>query len=175
MSRSRRGQAVVEFALVLPILASLVFGGMYVTLLIADDIKAGYAVGAGTRVAAELGGALTTQGATTATIDAQIVNDVLSALQGAPYMTVDEIDVYRPSATSTDGTMKAGDHANAYDASGHAIVTPFPFPLSERLQAPPDETSIGVRLVWHYSTPLIGFGRASTTTYAVMRCTPLTS
>ena len=172
MPRPTRGQALVEFALVVPILALLAFGGLYVTLLISCDLKAGYAARAGARVAAELGGRQSNPTATTAQIDAAIVSDVLAGVQGTAYMTVDEIDVY--AATSSDGTIKPTDLADVFDGSGHPLTLQS-FALDSRLQTPPAETSIGVRVKWHFSTPFVGFGTVNTSSYAVMRCAPVAS
>lgn len=172
MSRKGRGQAVIEFALTVPIVALLVFGGLYVTILVSDDIKAGYAVRAGVRLATELGGRQTNASATTAQIDGEIVNNVLAVMQVTTYATVDEVDIY--AVTSSDGTMQPGDLADAFDGTGRPLATQT-FPLDLRLQSPPDETSLGIRLRWHYTTPLLGYGAVSMSTYAVMRLTPVTS
>lgn len=167
-----RGQAAVEFALVVPIVALLLFGGLNVTLLIGDDIKAGYAVRAGVRLASELGGRQTNPSATTASIDARVVADVLAAVRNSAFATTDEVDIY--AVTSNDGTMQPGDLADTFDGSGRPMSVQT-FPLELRLQSPPNETSLGVRLRWHYTTALLGFGQAATATYAVMRCAPVTS
>jgi hypothetical protein len=168
----RRGQAVVEFALVVPIVALLLFGGLYTTILISGDIKAGYAVRAGVRLATELGGRQSNPTASTPEIDAKIVSNVLAVMQSTTYVVIDEVDIY--AASSSDGTMQPGDLADAFDGTGRPLAVQT-LPLELRLQSPPDETSLGVRLRWHYTTPLVGFGSVATSTYAVMRCAPITS
>lgn len=169
---TQRGQAMLEFALVVPVVAVLVFGGLYVTLLIGDDLKAGYAVGEGVRLAAQLGGRQSNPTATTAVIDASIVGDVLAVMHGTSYVTVDEIDIY--AVTRADGRMQPGDLVDTFDGTGNPLLVQT-FPLEARLQSPPDDTALGVSMRWHYTTPLLGFGTASTTTYAVMRCEPITT
>jgi Flp pilus assembly protein TadG len=172
MPRHSRGQATLEFALVVPVIALLVFGGLNVTILIGDDLKAGYAVGAGVRYAAELGGRQSNPTATTAQIDAAIVSDVLTVMHGTSYVTLDEVDIY--AVSSADGSMQPGDPADTFDGTGRPLARQT-FPLELRLQSPPDDTSMGVRLRWHYTLPLLNLGTAATTTYAVMRCEPITS
>jgi Flp pilus assembly protein TadG len=172
MRAGQRGQAVIEFAFVVPVVALLLFGGLYVTLLMGNELKAGYAVGHGVRIAAVLGGRESQPTATTAQVDALIVGDVLAVMHGTAFVTVDEVDVY--AVTSGDGTMQPGDLRDTFDGLGRPLATQT-LPLEARLQSPPDETSLGVRLRWHYTTPLLGFGTASTSTYAVMRCEPITS
>ncbi len=172
MWRRERGQAALEFALVAPIVALLLFGGLYVTLLISDDIKAGYAVRTGVRLGSELGGLQSNPTTPTSQIDARIVSDVLAVMQTTTYVAVDEVDIY--AVTSSDGTLQPGDHVDAFDGKGQSLATQT-FPLSLRLQIPPDETSLGVRLRWHYTTPLLRFGSVPMETYAVMRLAPITS
>ena len=172
MLMSKRGQAALEFAFVAPVVALLLFGGLYVTLLVSNDIKAGYAARAGVRLATELGGRQSNATATTAQIDAKVVANVLAVMQTSTYAVVDEIDIY--AVTSADGTMQPGDLADTFDGTGRPLALQT-LPLELRLQSPPDETSLGVRLRWHYTTPLVGFGSAATATYAVMRCAPITS
>ncbi len=172
MLESARGQALIEFALVAPVVALLLFGGLGVTLLVSDDIKAGYAVRAGVRLASELGGRQSNPTAPTSQIDGQVVSNVLAVMQRTTYATVDEVDIYAVSSSS--GIMQASDPADTFDGSGHPLGTQS-FPLELRLQSPPDETSLGIRLRWHYTTPLLGFGSLAMSTYAVMRMAPITS
>jgi Flp pilus assembly protein TadG len=172
MLQSARGQALVEFALIAPVVALLLFGGLYVTLLVSDDIKAGYAVRAGVRLASELGGRQSNPTAPTAQIDGKVVNNVLAVMQPTTYATVDQVDIY--AVSSSDGTMQPSDPVDTFDGSGHPLATQS-FPLELRIQSPPDETSVGIRVRWHYTTPLFGFGSVSMSTYAVMRMTPITS
>lgn len=172
MQAAQRGQAVIEFALVVPVVALLLFGGLYTTILISDDIKAGYAVRAGVRLGTELGGRQSNPTGSTAQIDSKIVSNVLAVMQSTTYAVVDEVDIY--GVSSSDGTMQPGDLADTFNGTGHPLAVQT-LPLELRLQSPPDETSLGVRLRWHYATPLVGFGSVSMSTYAVMRCAPITS
>jgi Flp pilus assembly protein TadG len=172
MRASGRGQAAIEFALVAPIIALLLFGGLYVTILVSNDIKAGYAVRTGVRLGSELGGLQSNPATPTSQIDARIVRDMLAVMQTTTYVTVDEVDIY--AVTSADGSMQPGDHADTFDGSGNPLTTQT-FPLDLRLQSPPDETSLGVRLRWHYTTPLLRLGSVAMATYAVMRLAPITS
>src|SRR5581483_6677087 len=121
------------------------------TVMVSDKVIAGYACRQGARLAAEIGGSQTNPTLTTAQVDADIVDNVLAVARALNYSTLQEIDIYQPSRA--DGIYTPGtDPVDRYDANGNLIGT-VGFPISNRNQIPPNETSIGVRLVWQYNPP----------------------
>ena len=171
--RHRRGQSLAEMAVVIPVLVFLLMGGFDATVLIANKVTAGYAVRQGVRLAAEIGGSQTNPSASTYGVDIQIVRNVLAVTRGMTSAGVTEIDIYAPS--KADGTYTSGDPLDQYFVSG-TTVSPgtATFPISNRNQTPPNETSIGVRVLWTYSPPAGIFPQnMHVADYAVMKAAPL--
>lgn len=170
----RRGQSLAEMAVVIPVLVFLLMGGFDATMLIADKITAGYAVRQGARLAAELGGSQTNPGATTLQIDQQIARNALAVARSMNSVTLKEIDVYAPS--KPDGTYTSGDPVDQYfvGPGGSLSAGTQTFPIQNRNQTPPNETSIGVRLLWQYSPPAGVFPKnMQMEDYAVMKAAPV--
>jgi len=168
-----RGQSLAEMAVVIPVLFFLLMGGFDATIMIADRVTAGSAVRQAARLAAELGGIQTNPGSTTSQIDMQIVHDALAVARSMTSANVTEVDIYAPSGA--DGMYRAGDPVDQYLISGGAISPGTQtFPIQNRLQIPPTETSIGVRLVWNYSPPAGIFPKnMQIIEYAVMKAAPV--
>jgi hypothetical protein len=169
-----RGQSLAEMAVVIPVLFFLLMGGFDATIMIADRVTAGSAVRQAARLAAELGGTQTNPGATTSQIDLQIVHDALAVARSLTSASVTEIDIYAPS--QADGIYRPGDPVDQYLISGGGAISPGTqtFPIQNRLQIPPTETSIGVRLVWNYSPPAGIFPKnMQIVEYAVMKAAPV--
>ena len=169
------GQSLVELALVVPLLALLIMGGFDASIMVSDKVTSGSAVRQGARLAAELGGSQSNPGATTADIDMQIVHNVMAMAGGMTSGTVSEIDIYAP--TRPDGNYLAGaDLVDKYfiRADGSVRVGTQTFPISKRKQSPPNETSIGVRLVWTYNAPAGIFPKNMILSdYSVMKAAPI--
>lgn len=168
----RRGQSLAEMAVVIPVLVFLLMGGFDATILIANKVTAGYAVRQGVRLAAEIGGTQTNPSASTNGVDMQIVRNVLAVTRGMTSATVNEIDIYAPSRA--DGTYTTGDPLDQYFISGTAVSGgTLTFPISNRDQTPPNETSIGVRVLWQYTPPAGIFPQnMRVADYAVMKAAP---
>ena len=169
-----RGQSLAEMAVVIPVLFFLLMGGFDATIMIADRVTAGSAVRQAARLAAELGGTQTNPGATTSQIDLQIVHDALAVARSLTSASVTEIDIYAPS--QADGIYRPGDPVDQYLISSGGAISPGTqtFPIQSRLQIPPTETSIGVRLVWNYSPPAGIFPKnMQIVEYAVMKAAPV--
>ena len=174
------GQAIIEVAIATPVLIGLLLGAFNVAVLISDKVVAGAAVRQGARLAAEEGGTDTNPPpATTASIDQDIVKNVLVVARSMNYSTLQDIYIYRVDFAAMPGGQLgdppiAGAHYNRYNAVTGALVGGIGFPISERSQIPPDETSIGVKLIWAYTPPT---GTASFTItlseWAVMKASPV--
>lgn len=173
--RRRTGQSLAELAVAIPVIFFLLMGGFDASMMISDKVTSGSAVRQGARLAAELGGSQTNPNATTASIDLQIVRNVLAVARGMTATTVTEIDIYAP--TAADGVFDPGDDQfDQYFISSGGGVTPgsLTFPIQNRQQTPPNETSIGVRLVWQYHAPAGIFPpNLLLTDYAVMKAAPI--
>jgi Flp pilus assembly protein TadG len=170
--RKRRGQSLVELAITIPVMALLLLGGFDTTMLIWDKLVAGYAVRQGVRLASELGGRQTNPTATQAAIDQKIVRNVLAVTNSWAYGTLLELDIY--GVTRADGVMQATDYKDQFDGSGNPLGGgQQTFTLERRYQTPPDETTIGVRLVWRFTVPAGTFGNMTFTEYAVMNSSPV--
>lgn len=173
-SRGKRGQSLAEMAVVIPVLVFLLMGGFDATVMISDKVTAGYAVRQGARLAAEIGGIQTNPSGTTQGVDMQIVRNVLAVTRGLTSANVQEIDIYAPSRS--DGNFVSGDPLDQYliSSGGGISAGTQTFPISNRNQTPPTETSIGVRVVWQYSPPAGVFPQnMRIVDYAVMKAAPL--
>jgi hypothetical protein len=177
---AQRGQALIEVAVATPVLLGLLLGAFNVAVLISDRVVAGYAVRQGARLAAELGGTDTNPPpATTTSIDAQIVKNVLAVARSMNYTTLQDIYIYRVDFASMPGGQLgeppvASAHYDRYNAITGAQVGSTGFPINERVQIPPNEVSIGVKLIWIYTPPT---GTATFTItlseWAVMKASPV--
>lgn len=171
--RTKRGQSLAEMAVVIPVLVFLLMGGFDASVMISDKITAGYAVRQGARLAAEIGGSQTTSATTTA-VDNQIIRNVLAVANGLTSAKPTEIDIYAPSRP--DGSYTAGDPVDQYfiSAGGGISAGTQTFPVANRQQTPPNETSIGVRILWTYQPPAGIFpNNMQLVDYAVMKAAPL--
>ncbi|MGH7902804.1 MAG: TadE/TadG family type IV pilus assembly protein [Candidatus Dormibacteraceae bacterium] len=171
--RGSRGQAAVEFALAAPFIVVLLLGSLDLTFFFADTLTGGSAAREGARLASEIGagnGSMTTSQA-----DQQIVQSVLTAAAGLNDATVQEVDIYTPGRS--DGVFSPGsDPADVFDGKGNPVPGKQTFPLSQRKQRIPDETSIGVRLVWRFVPPMgVGTGLLTFSQYSVFKAVALPS
>jgi Flp pilus assembly protein TadG len=173
--RRQLGQSAVELAILTPLLALLLLGAFDASIMASDKATSGSAVRQGARLAAELGGFQTNPGTTTNAIDMQIVHNVQTMAQGMVSAQIQEIDIYAP--TRPDGSYQPGiDPVDQYFISptGGVVAGTQTFPISNRKQSPPYETSIGVRLVWKYSPPAGIFPKNMILSdYSVMKAAPI--
>ena len=176
---TQRGQSIVEVALMVPLLVLLIVGAYDVSAFASNKVEVVSAARHGVRIASVLGGipanptppaAHTCDGTlvnttTVQVIDSQVVQAVVAAASKMSYSTVNEIDIYRPSAAT--GVYTSGDHRNRYTPAG-VLIGAAGFPLTERCQGPlganPTDVSIGVQIDWTYVAPNgLGFGRGPVT------------
>ncbi len=152
--RNQRGQAVVETAVFIVVLLMLFMGVYGASEFATDQNTAGTAVRSGARLAAELGNGGYQSGGSNSpsTIDTEVVNVVCEIAAQMPYVSsLDEVDVYRPGANA-DGSLGSGDLVDKYSCTPTVIGTPS-YTLDLRTQTHPNEASLGVRLLYHYSFP----------------------
>jgi TadE-like protein len=171
--RKPRGQALAELAVAIPVLFLMLMGGLDATLMIANRMTTASSVRQGARLASELGGLQSNPGATTGQIDAQIVRNVLAVAGGTNFTALREVDIYAPTAPG--GVYQLGDPVDQYFISGSS-VTPgtITFPIDMRNQTPPNEVSIGVRLLWEYHPPGGIFPKImQLEDFTVMKATPV--
>jgi Flp pilus assembly protein TadG len=181
---TRRGQAMVEMAMLLPVLLLLFLGAWTAANLIDDNNSSAQATRAGARLAAELGNAgwpTNTASGCQATnadpcqIDKDIIDQVLPIV--SPQLTnakVIEIDIYQPNGCIgitpySSGTCPPNNGAYCLVAT---LSGPATFPLSARGQTHPAEAELGVRLVFTYTSPTLQFFTQTDTQYTVMRLAP---
>src|ERR1700694_2337415 len=168
-----RGQSLAEMAVVIPVLVFLLMGGFDASVMISDKITAGYSVRQGARLAAEIGGSQTT-GLTPTVGDNQIVTNVLAVAKGLTAAKATVIDIYAPSRA--DGSYTSGDPLDQYFISAGGGVSPGTqtFPVQNRQETPPNESSLGVRILWTYTPPAGIFpSNMQLQDYAVMKAAPL--
>jgi hypothetical protein len=143
-ARHSRGQALVEFALVAPILFLLIFGIIEFSLVNAAIGSYNFAA----KDAARLGSLL---GRTDTNADAQMIALIRSHVVGIAPAQLQEIDIFR---SDEQGDPSTGIQ-DAYDASGNPIGVPT-WPPSMRNDTLIDADYLGVRIVYRY-TYLTGF------------------
>jgi Flp pilus assembly protein TadG len=174
--RRKSGQSLIEFAIATPMLIGLLLGAFNVGVLASNKVIAANATRQGARLASEIGGWQTNPSpATTATVDQQIVRNVLAVARSMNYSTLNDIYIY--AATAQDGQLgdpiPAGAVYNHYLPNGTLGAGPNNFDITVRNQTPPDEISIGVKLVWTYKPPTGSAGiNIQLSEYTVMKESP---
>ncbi|MGA8017061.1 MAG: TadE family protein [Candidatus Dormiibacterota bacterium] len=184
---------MVELAILLPVLIVLFLGSWTAAAWIGDNDTAIQATRSGARYAAELGDttpASVTSPCTndTCQVDLEIIQEMLPIVSSnMPNAVVSEIDVYQPGdgncgtftpgscpSTSNGGAYVAGDLIDEYRVSGSSITvlnTPQ-YLLSLRDQVHPDESELGVRVVFTYTSPTLSFFTQTDTQFTVVRLAP---
>jgi hypothetical protein len=149
----------------------MIFGAFTTVTLVTDSVTAGYAVRQGARMAGQLCGSQNSPGMTQTQIDGNVVQNVRAVARTLAYATLLEIDIYR--VTAADGTLQPTDLQDQFDGSGNPLATQT-FTVDQRVSNPPNETSIGVRIVWRYQPPSgYQFTAVTISDRAVMRCQPV--
>jgi hypothetical protein len=196
------GQAIVETALILPVIVLMVFGTYDGSIFAANQVQAVTAVRNGARTGALLGGKgganqTTCKGAIPSSfnpsdtdgdadgdqdaIDAGIVQAVLRGTVNMNYITIQEIDVYSPS--KPNGLYFPGDPIDRYDGTGKEMESGSPpadtltqtFNLtSKRCQGitPANESELGVQMTWTYTPANALLGQKTAPCSLVHPCIP---
>jgi uncharacterized membrane protein len=160
---SKRGQAIIETAVVIAVLLSMLMGVYSVSQFASDQNTAGTATRSGARLASELGNNNYKNGVTDTCqgtnnlnpcgVDKQIVQVVCQIAKTMPFVSsVDEVDIYR--ASSADGSQVSGDLSDMYlSCAPGAAPTQATYTLDLRVQTHPNEAFIGVSVRYHYKSP----------------------
>jgi Flp pilus assembly protein TadG len=169
----QRGQAIIEFGVIVPVFTMLLLGLLEFGMLFTHHITLEYATREGARTAASLGNG-DGDAATCATIDPQIVAAVQRVLEshGSPIAlsAISEISIFR---ADLDGGPIAGS-VNTWTYTGAQsgpTVEGQKLAFTQQTQAwmpcsrvtSPTAQSIGVSLQYHYKllTPLSALGAAA--------------
>lgn len=171
--RASRGQALVEFALFLPLLMSLVIGATDVAMLLNNHLDVVYAARAGARIGAVIGAYAPSTAPYTA--DCAVIGAIQSALSGDQNVVVSKIIIYKSDAAGQPVSASlediyAGNATCAADGSVTPNATQLGWPPSARCNAPFFEDSLGVAITYSYTYEFnpLGGGTFTTTDTAVM-------
>ena len=186
--RRQLGQSIVEIALAAPVLLALLLGGFDSAVLVSDKVIAGGACRQGARLGAELGGTITNTVSPPMTVqeaDAYIVRNMLAVAKAMNYSTISDIYIYAPTEADGNLPLTGAGAPTGPDWVDHFTVTGTPgaytatisgaynLTLDRRLQVPPSETPIGVKLRWAYAPPT-GLGlNIVLTEYAAFMAAPV--
>jgi Flp pilus assembly protein TadG len=187
---SQLGQSIVEIAIATPVLIALLLGAFDTAVLVSDKVIAGGACRQGARLGAELGGTLTNTQIPPLTIaeaDLYIARNVLAVANAMNYSTLSDIYIYSPAEVDGNlpvngtGTPVSADRYDWFKVTGtpgaYSLAAPTygngGLQLDNRVQIPPAETPIGVKLRWSYAPPT-GLGiNVVLTEYAVFLAAPV--
>lgn len=184
-SRVSRGQALVEFALIIfPLMLFMVVGATDISTLLDDHLDVVYAARAGARVGSVIGNASPSGAPYTA--DCAIIGAVQAALSSTRNVTVSQIAIYDATST-TDGEYSAGLPQDIYPGNticnANGTTTPGPTsatwvpngsngpnPPPTRSNTPFFEDSLGVAITYSYtySFNLVNLPSFTVTDWAVM-------
>lgn len=176
-SRKHRGQALIEFALIIfPLLLLLVVGSTDISTLLDDHLDVVYAARAGARVGSVIGNYAPAGAPYTA--DCAIIGAVQSALASTRGVNVSQIAIYKATTTS-NGAYSAALPQDIYpgntvcnsDGTTTPAATSATWPPNfPRNNTPFQEDSIGVAITYTYtySFNLFNLGSPTVTDSAVM-------
>jgi Flp pilus assembly protein TadG len=186
--RHQLGQSIIEIALAAPVLIALLLGAFDSAVLVSDKVIAGGACRQGARLGAELGGTITNTVSPPMTVqeaDAYIVRNMLAVAKAMNYSTISDIYIYSPNEADGNLPITGAGAPTGPDYVDHFTVTGTPgaytatisgaynLTLDRRLQVPPSETPIAVKLRWTYAPPT-GLGlNIVLTEYAVFMAAPV--
>jgi hypothetical protein len=203
---SQRGQGLVELAILAPVLVLLFLGVSTAAAFLNDRQIAGQATRAGARLGAEIGNAGYFTGAPTSAacqasakdpcqVDNEIVRSTITVARGFTNVPqIKEVDIYDPcnagggscaSGSSVcpysgvDGSVQNGQPTDVYKPNGSGVFIlsgTAGFTLDLRSDSHPNETPIGVRIVYAFqaSAPMTFFNY-TTSEYATMCLAPIQS
>ncbi len=139
--RWRRGQAIVEFSLVAPILFTALFGTVNGGLILFGENSCNHAAGVALIILSEEG--------RTATADTDAVSAIQTGMSNIPSMTIDEIDIYQLDLQNNGSFTQNTQNTNKYyiNGTGNTIAwTP-----AARSTSNASLTNIGLTVKYHYN------------------------
>jgi Flp pilus assembly protein TadG len=157
-SRKHRGQALIEFALIIfPLLLLLVVGSTDISTLLDDHLDVVYAARAGARVGSVIGNYAPAGAPYTA--DCAIIGAVQSALSSTRGVNVSQIAIYKATNTANgayDPSLPQDIYpgntvCNADGTTTPAATTANWPPAAPRVNTPFQEDSIGVAVTYTYT------------------------
>jgi hypothetical protein len=95
-------------------------------------------------------------------------------MNGAPFTTVTQVDIYQPINPSSSGVEQPGDLIDSYKPDGTPIGLPQ-YTLDLRSQTPMSEQYVGVKVYFTYTSPapLLSFFSGQKSAYTVMQFPPV--
>jgi hypothetical protein len=138
--RSVRGQALVEFALVMPLFLTLLFGLVEVSLIYASGALYDTAAHQAARIAA-LAAARASGG------DGQAVVAIKKLVPSIFVAPLAQVVIYRSDASGAEPNASA---ENVFDANGNPIA-PQTWPVASRISTAAAPVYLGVRITYHYT------------------------
>jgi hypothetical protein len=149
-SRRQRGQSMVEFALVVPVLFLVIFGTIEFCFLYQSLNTVSFAAREGARVGAILG-------PVSATADSQILQAIQNATSsgaGLLFSSIQKIEIFKSDQNGTAPPLTAGCTPSAnedvYDGQGNPCL-PLNWPPSMRSATFNAQDYLGVRITFVYN------------------------
>lgn len=156
----KRGQAMVEFALVAPLFFTLIFGLIEFSLIGVSISSFNLAADEGARIGSYLG-------RTDPMVDQDIFSAVASHTSGVVVAHVLKIEIFKADATGQPVTVGGNIIENVYDMNGNLISRPCDpgcdWPATSRIDQLLSADYLGVRITYQYTylTGFISGGNAS--------------
>ncbi len=167
--RSQRGQALVEFTVIMSVLFLLLSGAIDLGTLLDSHLAIVYATRQAARVGAEED--------MNAGADCAVLGTIKAATQNLPLVTITRIIIYQADA---DGNPTANKQVYLNNPGcPNPAAPPAPssatWPPSARVATPPNEDSLGVEIDYTYSwqTAFIAVGNFQGVDRAVVKLNPV--
>ncbi len=148
--KHRRGQAIVEFALVAPILFTLIFGIIEFALI-------GASLSICENAAQNAVHLLAVNGDTNSSIDTQAVQLILGRANILPVIQIQSITIFQSSATNSGPQINA---ENIYSGPS-GIPTTQNWPISQRFSTVSSPIFAGIEIQFTYNLPFASIGSGS--------------
>jgi hypothetical protein len=167
--RRQRGQALVEFAVLMSFTFLLLAGALDLGSLLDSNLAIVYA----TRQAARTGA----EEDTNAGADCAVLGAVFAATQNLSLVTINRIVIYKADANGnpTANEQIYSGNPGCPNPASPPTPTTATWPPASRLDAPPNEDAIGIEIDYTYSwqTAFIAAGNFQGTDRTVMKLNPV--
>ena len=149
--RQQKGQTLVEFALVAPLLLTVIFGTIEFCFLYQSTNTVSFAAREGARVGAVLG-------PTDSAADSKIIQAIFSATSGGAALLFSQITMIEIFKSSESGSVPATlascaqvANEDVYDGQGNACPGTLGWPYSSRNATFNNADYLGVRITFAYN------------------------